>query len=436
MERTQDRQGDVAGLRRRAEDRMKAKKRGLKPAAGNLPEEAERERLRQELQIHQIELELQNEELKKTRDEAEAERERYRDLYDFAPVGYFTLDRDGVIRRTNLAGARLLGPERSRLQNRRFGDFVSAADIGTFNAFLNKVFENRGRQSCDVSLGEKEQPCSHVHIEAAAAEGEEECRAAVLDWTVRKNTEAQVLGLHDKLDKESAEHIAQLEAANSELDSFSYSISHDLQAPLRAIDGYARMILRSRGDGFDEETRRRFDIIRSSAQRMGQLINDLLAFSRLGKRELAVATADMQGLITEVWEELKAANPGRTLTLRCDALPPAPGDPALLRQVIVNLLSNAVKFAQSRDEVIVEAGWHEKEKENVYTIRDNGIGFDMAYYGKLFGMFQRLHKPEDYEGTGVGLAIAQRIVLRHGGRIWAESKPDEGTCFYIALPKA
>jgi light-regulated signal transduction histidine kinase (bacteriophytochrome) len=195
------------------------------------------------------------------------------------------------------------------------------------------------------------------------------------------------------------------------------------------------MIQRSHGDQFDGETRRRFEIIRTNTQRMGRLIEDLLAFSRLGKQELTIVTVDIGGLVTGVWEELKAANPDKPMILKCGPLPPISGDRPLLRQVFTNLLSNAVKFARPRSEVIVEVGAQQGEAEIVYTIKDNGIGFDMTYYGKLFGMFQRLHRPEDFQGTGVGLAIAQRIVLRHHGRIWAESKIDGGACFYVALPK-
>ena len=168
---------------------------------------------------------------------------------------------------------------------------------------------------------------------------------------------------------------------------------------------------------------------------MGQLIDDLLAFSRLGKRQPSVGVVDMEAIVKETWEELKAGNPDRSLTLRVTGMPPGIGDRGLMRQVVGNLLANAVKFTKTRDEAIVEAGGYIEGREAVYTICDNGVGFDMAYYGKLFGMFQRLHNPDEYEGTGVGLAIAQRIVNRHGGRIWAEGKIDEGACFYFSLPR-
>ncbi|MHB9098688.1 MAG: sensor histidine kinase, partial [Syntrophales bacterium] len=355
MKKGQDRQTDGEALRRRAEARLIEKRKGRREEAEDQTTAPEMKRLVQELQIHQIELEMQNEELKRARDEAEAERERYLDLYDFAPVGYLTLDVNGVIRQMNLTGARLLGGDRSRLLNRRFGHFVSEADGPAFDAFLKKVFENRCKESCAVSLGREGHQRSHVYIEATVTGDGRECRTAILDWTERKKAQDEVRRLHKELEVRSAKHIEQLEAANKELDSFGYSISHDLQTPLRAIDGYTRMILRSRGDQFDEDTRTRFEIIRSSAHKMGQLINDLLAFSRLGRKQLSVTEVDMDDVVTEAWEELKAVNPDRSLILRSGGLPPATGDRALIRQVVGNILANAVKFARSRDEVIVEA---------------------------------------------------------------------------------
>jgi PAS domain S-box-containing protein len=231
------------------------------------------------------------------------------------------------------------------------------------------------------------------------------------------------------------ERSEQLEAANKELESFSYSVSHDLRAPLRAIDGYSRMILTRHADRFDEEARDKFNVIRQSTRIMGQLIDDLLAFSRVGRAELSTSTVDTGELIGEVWEEIKKENPERRLTLKIAEPPPCRGDRGLIRQVFVNILSNAVKFTRGREEALIEAGGDDKNGEVVYYIRDNGAGFDMRYHDRLFGVFQRLHSTGEFEGTGVGLAIVQRIILRHGGRVWAEGEVDRGACFYVALPR-
>ena len=225
-----------------------------------------------------------------------------------------------------------------------------------------------------------------------------------------------------------------LEEANKEMESFSYSVSHDLRAPLRAIDGYARMILKRQADTFDEETRRQFNLIRDNTRTMGQLIDDILAFSRLGRQTMVMAEIDMDSLVREVWEELRTINPERRMTLKIDRLPPARGDRALIKQVITNLLSNAIKFTSTRDDAIIEVCGQTKENETVYTIKDNGVGFDMQFADKLFTVFQRLHSKDDFEGTGVGLAIVQRIILRHGGRVWAEGEVDKGATFSFSLP--
>lgn len=237
-----------------------------------------------------------------------------------------------------------------------------------------------------------------------------------------------------RAEAELEERKNQLEKANRELESFSYSVSHDLRAPLRAIDGYARMILRKQADRFDEETRRQFNLIRDNARRMGELIEDLLAFSRLGRQEIAPARIDMEGLFREVWEEVQEANSDRRMELKMDPLPSVMGDRALIKQVLRNILENSCKFTRTREVARIEAGGFVRDGEIVYSIRDNGIGFDMAQHDKLFGVFQRLHGPDEYEGTGIGLSIVQRIIQRHGGRIWAEGEADNGAAFFFALP--
>lgn len=238
-----------------------------------------------------------------------------------------------------------------------------------------------------------------------------------------------------ELKQQVEELTAQLSTAVKELESFGYSVSHDLQAPLRTIDGYIRMILKRSGDQFDEDTRNRFEVIRSNAQKMGQLIEDLLVHSRLGRKQLSIVTVDMETVFQEAWQELSVTRPERSMTLKSSGLPSGMADRALIRQVVSNILSNAAKFSKPGAKIIVEAGGYQRGNEIVYTIKDNGVGFDVKYHDKLFGMFQRLHNPEKYEGRGAGLAIVQRIIHRHGGRIWAEGEVDKGATFYFTLPK-
>jgi light-regulated signal transduction histidine kinase (bacteriophytochrome) len=224
-----------------------------------------------------------------------------------------------------------------------------------------------------------------------------------------------------------------LEMTNKELESFSYSVSHDLRAPLRAIDGYARMILRDQRDKFTDDAKRKFDLIRSNTQRMGKLIDDLLSFSRLGRLEINMSKLDMEGLASDTWMELQVINPDRKIDFRIKNIPPGRGDRTLVKLVYSNLLSNAVKYTKFKDKAYVETGGYTEGDENIYYIKDNGVGFDMKYYDKLFGVFQRLHSADDYEGTGVGLAIVQRIIHRHGGRVWAKGNIEEGATFYFTL---
>lgn len=224
-----------------------------------------------------------------------------------------------------------------------------------------------------------------------------------------------------------------LEAANKELESFSYSVSHDLRAPLRAMDGFSRAVLEDYGPQLPEEGRRYLNIIRSNTQKMGALIDDLLTFSRLSRAPMSKQRIDTATLVQAALNELSAQIEGRQIDLRIEPLPKCEGDPALLKQVWVNLLSNACKYSRKREQAVIEIGCRSEDGVNAYFVRDNGAGFDMRYAHKLFGVFQRLHRAEDYEGTGVGLAIVQRVIHRHGGRVWAESVLDQGTTFHFTL---
>ena len=227
-----------------------------------------------------------------------------------------------------------------------------------------------------------------------------------------------------------------LRETNAELESFSYSVSHDLRAPLRAIHGFARILLEDHGPQLDAEAKRLLTVIDENTRRMGQLIDDLLAFSRLGRKELETARVDMADLFRTVADEVRRAAGDRPLDITIGALPAARGDRDMLRQAVTNLLDNAAKFTRQRTPARIEVGHRTDNGEGVYYVKDNGAGFDQRYAGKLFGVFQRLHRAEEFEGTGVGLAIVQRIVLRHGGRVWAEGQVDGGATFYLTLPGA
>jgi signal transduction histidine kinase len=226
---------------------------------------------------------------------------------------------------------------------------------------------------------------------------------------------------------------AELEEANQELEAFSYSVSHDLRWPLRAIDGYSRILIDEYGSRLDPKAQRYLHSMRASTQQMDRLVEDLLAFSRLGRQPLKRQHADVAELARLALGELESQTEGRSVDINIETLPPSSADPALLKQVFVNLLHNALKFTRTRPHAIISVTYQDRDGIGVYSVQDNGIGFDMKYVDKAFGVFQRLHKPEEYEGTGVGLAIVHRIISRHGGRIWAEAEVDKGATFYFTL---
>ena len=226
-----------------------------------------------------------------------------------------------------------------------------------------------------------------------------------------------------------------LELANKELEAFSYSVSHDLRAPLRHIDGYAALLRKAVDQSLNEKAARYLQTISDSAKQMGQLIDDLLVFSRMGRQEMLHTLVSLDQLIKDVLHDLRLDLKERQISWTIGPLPEVPGDPAMLRQVFVNLIANAVKFTSTRPKAMIEVGVHQRTSaEVVIFVRDNGVGFDMQYASKLFGVFQRLHRADEFEGTGIGLANVRRIVHRHGGRTWAEGVPDQGATFYVALP--
>jgi light-regulated signal transduction histidine kinase (bacteriophytochrome) len=256
---------------------------------------------------------------------------------------------------------------------------------------------------------------------------------AQAELTERQRAEAALAQAAAELEQRVEERTAALEAANHELEAFSYSVSHDLRAPLRAIQGFARILRDEYASHLPDQAQHYLHLVQGSAQHMGQLIEDLLAFARLSRQPLTTQPVAPADLVRHVLNDLRALQGERRIDFRMGALPRCQADPALLTQVFVNLLANAIKFTSRREVAVIEVGWREEQGEPVYFVKDNGVGFDMAYGDKLFGVFQRLHRTEEYEGTGVGLAIVQRIIHRHGGRIWAEAAVDQGATFYFTL---
>ncbi|TAL49463.1 MAG: PAS domain S-box protein, partial [Methylovulum sp.] len=364
----------------------------------------------------------------------EREREQYFKFFRLSIDPMCIADPYGCFKQVNPAFVLLTGYDESELVAKPFLDFI--------------LPEDRQKTADEMKLQVAVRPSMNFENRYVCKDG----RVVVLSWTAyydkndgvtyatarditeRKQSEEELRKYHEHLEELVRQRTAKLEVANKDLEGFAYSVSHDLRVPLRAIDGFSQQILKRYEDKLDSEGKRYLNIVRDNTKRMSRLIDDILAFSRMGRLGMSMSEIDMEGLAREVFEELKPGCAGRELTLAINALPLCHGDPAMLRQVWQNLLGNAIKFTQPKALALVEVGGYTEGADIIYYVKDNGAGFDMQYAEKLFGVFQRLHGIEEFDGTGIGLAIVKRIITRHGGRVWAEGTVDEGAIFYFSLP--
>ncbi len=347
--------------------------------------------------------------------------EEIQDIYNNAPCGYHSLNENGVIIEINNTWLDWLKYARGEVINKlTFGDLLTPESAKKFNDSFEQFKKQGVSRDEGFAVVRKDGSTFFILVNSTAMFDKDgnycKSRSTVIDFTEQKKA------------------LQRIEQLNNELESFSYSVSHDLRAPLRSIDGYTQILIEDYASKLDDEGRRVLNVVVNNARRMAKLIDDLLDFSRVGRKEITKTVINTESLVHAVITEMSAQDPGRTIDISVSPLHDSFGDPNLLRQVWVNLVSNAFKYTRKRGEARLEIKSHQDHDEVVFTIKDNGTGFDMQYAGKLFGVFQRLHRQNEFEGTGVGLAIVHRIISRHGGRVWAEAKVDQGASFYFSLP--
>jgi len=387
-----------------------------------------------ELQVHQIELQVQNGELQRSNLELEVNRDKYQDLYNHAPIGYFSLTDGGVITEVNATGADQLGVARDRLVGRRFALFVHETSRTHFAAFLRRVFETRKPGRVELQLLLADGQLFHAQLDARLTHqaDPQTVRVTLVDITPLKHAQDTISALNTTLEERVEARTAQIRELNLELESFVQSVTHDLQTPLRQIESFTALF---NAQPHADTAPHYLQGAAQAASQIHVLLDALASYFQIGRQRARFGPVDLNKVLGEVKKDLQPQLAVRTVEWRQAVLPTVQGDSRSLQLLFWHLLDNALKFSHPQTLIAIRITTQETETEQIISVGDNGIGFPMRQRDRLFGVFQRFHPQREYEGLGMGLALVKRIVLRHGGRVWAEGKENQGATFSVAFPK-